>query len=91
MYRCRSPIIIIGALHALAICAMAGQANGGEKPAPAIGADEFNRLCTELHVKNQPWATIPWKVSVTEARIAAAKAKKPIFLVINTGNCLGIV
>ena len=37
----------------------------------------------------QPWATIGWKVSVTEARQLAAKENKPVFLVVNTGNCLG--
>jgi hypothetical protein len=52
---------------------------------------EFESLFKQLHIKNQPWATIPWKVSVTEARELAAKTGKPIFLVVNTGNCLGFV
>jgi len=34
---------------------------------------------------------VAWKVSVTEARRVAAETKKPIFLVVNTGNCLGFV
>ena len=42
-----------------------------------------------LDVKNQPWTTIPWKYSITEARKLAAATKKPIFMVINTGNALG--
>jgi hypothetical protein len=50
---------------------------------------EFAALQKALHVKNQPWATIPWKVSVTQARQIAARERKPIFLVVNTGNCLG--
>jgi hypothetical protein len=50
---------------------------------------EFATLRKALHVKNQPWATIPWKVSVTDARQLAARERKPIFLVVNTGNCLG--
>src|SRR5262245_49248981 len=62
----------------------------GKDPA-ALGAAEFERLCKELHVKQQPWASGPWHVSVTEARAAAARARKPIFLVVNTGNCLGFV
>jgi hypothetical protein len=52
---------------------------------------EFDRLFKQLHVKNQPWATIPWKISVTEARQLAAKAGKPIFMQVNQGNCLGRV
>jgi hypothetical protein len=65
-------------------------AAAGKGPA-ALGAAEFERLCKELHVKNQPWASVPWHISVTEARAAAARARKPIFLVVNTGNCLGFV
>jgi hypothetical protein len=65
---------------------------GGAPPEPGsqpISAAEFNKILKELHVKNQPWATIPWKVSLTEARRLAAAERKPIFLVVNTGNCLG--
>jgi hypothetical protein len=56
-----------------------------------FSAAEFDALHKQLDLKNQPWATIPWKVSVTEARRLAAKEQKPIFLVVNTGNCLGFV
>ena len=52
---------------------------------------EFDRLFKQLHVKNQPWARIPWKISVTEARQLAARAGKPIFMQVNQGNCLGRV
>jgi hypothetical protein len=46
-------------------------------------------LREQLDLKNQPWTTIPWKISLTEARRLAAADRKPIFLVVNTGNCLG--
>jgi hypothetical protein len=64
---------------------------GGAADAPAAGLSEaeFARLHKQLSLKNQPWATIPWKVSLTEARQRAAAECKPIFLVVNTGNCLG--
>jgi hypothetical protein len=52
---------------------------------------EFKQLKPILDVKNQPWTTIPWNYSITEARRLAAKTKKPIFLNVNTGNCLGHV
>jgi hypothetical protein len=48
--------------------------------------DELRRLVDELYVRNRPWATIPWKVSSTEARAAAAKSGRPLFLAVNTGN-----
>ena len=60
-----------------------------EDAADCLSKAEFDRLREELHLKNQPWATIPWKVSLTEARQLAAKGHRPIFLVVNTGNCLG--
>lgn len=63
-------------------------AGGGE---PALSPTEFDRLHKELDLKRRPWATIPWKVTLTEAREAAAKLGKPVFLVVNTGNCLGFV
>jgi hypothetical protein len=50
---------------------------------------EFKQLRAELDIKRQPWASIPWKSSVTEARQTAAREKKPIFFNVNTGNCLG--
>ena len=77
----------------LAVCCLAATPAFGQRPpepgttAPSVA--EFDRLFQELHVKNQPWATIPWKVSVTEARRLAAAERKPVFLVVNTGNCLG--
>jgi hypothetical protein len=56
---------------------------------PSLPDAEFGKVFKELQVKNQPWATVPWKVSLTEARRLAAAERKPIFLVVNTGNCLG--
>jgi hypothetical protein len=72
-------------------CAAAGKgARAAEqKPTAGLSLAEYKRLKPILDVKNQPWATIPWKYSITEARRLAAAARKPIFMVINTGNALG--
>jgi len=51
---------------------------------------EFVRLRRELDLKSRPWATIPWQVSIREARERAAREKKPVFLNVNTGNLLGV-
>jgi hypothetical protein len=61
------------------------------RPAPGLSLPEFEELRPALDVKNQPWATIPWKYSITEARKQAAQQKKPIFMVVNSGNVLGCV
>jgi hypothetical protein len=72
-------------------CEAAGKANqpANEQPPAGFSAAEFKKLKPILDLKNQPWTKIPWQYSITEARRLAAKTKKPIFMVINTGNCLG--
>jgi riboflavin biosynthesis pyrimidine reductase len=58
---------------------------------PELTRAEFDRLQKVLSLKNQPWAAIPWKNTLPEARAQAVREKKPIFMVVNTGNCLGFV
>jgi hypothetical protein len=60
-----------------------------EQPAVELSPVEFKELTPILDIKNQPWTQIPWKYSITEARKLAAATKKPIFMVVNTGNALG--
>jgi hypothetical protein len=66
-----------------------GDKAADEKPAAGLSLDEFKELKPVLEIKSQPWTTIPWKYSITEARKQAAASKKPIFMVVNTGNSLG--
>jgi hypothetical protein len=60
-----------------------------KKSAAGLSPAEVKKLKPLLDLKNQPWATIPWKYSITEARKLAAATRKPIFMVVNTGNALG--
>lgn len=76
-----------GALLALGLAAAPVLA--GEPP--RLTANDFDCLFEMLHVKAQPWATTPWRTSVTVAREQAAREQKPIFFIVNTGNCLGYV
>jgi hypothetical protein len=68
------------------------QAQAAEEP-KATGAPmseaEFKDLKARLDVHNQPWASIDWQVSLTEARELAARTKKPIFMAVGTGSALG--
>jgi len=73
----------------LAISLVLARASADEPP--RLSPAEFDQLLGQLHVRNQPWATIPWRTSVTAAREQAARERKPIFLIVNTGNCLGYV
>jgi hypothetical protein len=64
-------------------------------PAPAAEAltlAEFKKLHKELQPpKDELWQTIPWQVSVLEARKLAAKEKKPIVMRVRAGHPLGCV
>ena len=82
--RIKITALVMAAIGASMICVRAD-----DKPTGELSNAEFTLLAKQLHLKNQPWATIRWKVSLTEARQLAAKEHKPIFLVVNTGNCLG--
>jgi hypothetical protein len=64
-------------------------ARATERAAVEVSQAEFQKLRPLLDVTKQPWTTIPWKYSITEARKQAAEAHKPIFMVVNTGNALG--
>jgi hypothetical protein len=75
----------------LAAAGTLGLAQGHGQEPSSISLAEYKELRAKLDVKNQPWASIPWKYSLTEARQLAAATKKPIFMVVNTGNVLGCV
>jgi hypothetical protein len=94
MFRTRliAPAAVLVALGAAGMSAtLARPPAAGEGQQAELSPAEFGRLLHQLDPGNQPWTTIPWKVSVTEARRLAARERKPIFLVVNTGNCLGFV
>ena len=79
---------IVSALAFVGLAFLIASARGGEPGLPRV---EFDHLKQVLNLKNQPWATIPWKNTLPEARAQAANEAKPIFMVVNTGNCLGFV
>ena len=54
-----------------------------------LSLDEFRRLHVQLQPGDQPWRTIPWKISLLEARALAAKEQKPLFIWAMDGHPLG--
>ena len=53
---------------------------------------EFNKLHRELQPpRDEPWRTIPWKMSITDACLLAAKEKKPLMMRVRSGHPLGCV
>ena len=63
----------------------------GQQPADSgLTPAEFEKLHKELQPpKDELWRTIPWHVSILEGRAAAAKAGKPIFVWVASGEPLG--
>jgi hypothetical protein len=65
--------------------------------APARAADdltdaEFQKLHQQLQPpRDELWRTIPWQMSILEARELAAKEKKPLVLRVRAGHPLGCV
>jgi hypothetical protein len=56
----------------------------------ALTLAEFEKLHKELvPPTGEAWRTIPWKVSLLEARETAAKERKPIFMWSMDGHPLG--
>jgi hypothetical protein len=50
----------------------------------------------DLHDRLKPpaeeaWRTLPWQESVTKARAIAAREKKPVYMLVRSGNPLGCV
>ena len=76
-----------------AIPGVLGPQAAGEKtagPPPALTVAEFEKLHQELQPpRDELWRTIPWQVSIMEARDLAAKEKKPIFVWVASGEPLG--
>ena len=58
--------------------------------APAgITEQEYQTLRGGLRLKSRGWASLPWRATLTDAREAALREKKPIFMMVDTGNPIG--
>ena len=55
-----------------------------------LSLPEFEKLHREVQPpKDERWRSIPWKVSVVEAREQAVKEGKPLFVWVASGEPLG--
>jgi hypothetical protein len=62
--------------------------------AQSSGLDEadFARLHKQLKPPaEEGWSSIPWKTSLVQACVQAAREKKPLFMVVRAGHPLGCV
>ena len=84
-------MIISRLLAVVTIITMSSSAmlRAGEK-SNGLSTAEFEKLHKDLQPpKDELWRSIPWHVSIIEAREAAAKSKKPIFVWVDSGEPLG--
>jgi len=77
--------ITIGFIVTILGAAVAWPADNGALPA------EFEKLHKELTAAKEPWQTIPWQLSLLDARRLAVKDKKPIYMLCRSGHPLGCV
>jgi hypothetical protein len=57
-----------------------------------LTAAEFDKLHRLLRPsREEAWQHLPWQLSLLEARDQAARAKKPVFLLVRSGHPLGCV
>ena len=52
---------------------------------------EFEKLHAELTPERAAWEAVPWRLSMLEACAAAAKEKKPVYMLVRSGHPLGCV
>ena len=64
---------------------LAGSAVAAEFTSNEFG--QFKEACSAS--MDEPWRTIPWKISLIEAQNIAAREKKPIFIWAMDGHPLG--
>jgi hypothetical protein len=54
-----------------------------------LSEDEFRKIQPEMRLKSKGWASLPWRATLTDARESAIREKKPIFMMVDTGNPIG--
>jgi hypothetical protein len=60
--------------------------------ASALDETEFARLYKQLQPPaEEGWSSIPWKTSLVQACVQAARERKPLFMVCRAGHPLGCV
>jgi len=54
-----------------------------------LSEEEFKKIQPEMRLKSKGWASLPWRATLTDARESALREKKPIFMMVDTGNPIG--
>lgn len=54
-----------------------------------MSEEEYRKIQPEMRLKSKGWASLPWRATLTDARESAIREKKPIFMMVDTGNPIG--
>ncbi|MCH7727605.1 MAG: hypothetical protein IH991_14140 [Planctomycetes bacterium] len=66
--------------------------NGPIAQTPTLDVDQFAKLHRQLKPPaEEGWSSIPWKTSLVQACVQAAREKKPLLMVCRAGHPLGCV
>ena len=71
----------------LLMAAAGGAMAWGQEPAP-IKPEEFTSIHAQLRAKEK-WESVPWKTDLRDAWELSIQEKKPIFMMVDTGNPIG--
>jgi len=74
---------------ALAATLLFGDLVRGDEPNLPLA--DFAKLHKELSSAKELWQTIPWQLSLIDARALAAKENKPVYMLCRAGHPLGCV
>lgn len=76
------------------LAVLVGLTTATTKAAPdsALDGAKFGELHAELKPPaDEEWRELPWQDSVLQARAVAVKKKKPVYMLVRSGNPLGCV
>ena len=76
------------AICSVALVSLAGQVGADQ---PNLTLADFAKLHKELSSAKELWQTIPWQLSLIDARALAAKENKPVYMLCRSGHPLGCV
>jgi hypothetical protein len=80
------------ALLGACLCTTGRGRSADTQEAEELSLAEFKKLHRELQPpSDEPWRTIPWKMSIADACRLAVKEKKPLVMRVRSGHPLGCV
>jgi hypothetical protein len=92
MFSVLRPVLLFATAGIAAACWLFPPISACGGNSPPLSEPEFRKLHRLLQPpRGEAWRSVPWELSVLEAREKAARAKKPVFMLVRSGHPLGCV